>query len=132
MSPQDLSPGLYDHPLSEAGHQQLSLQPAGRHTLAPLDPAEVPQRLSRYLRQLSQIALAAMPEAQRQQRQLALVNQIVSLLQQQTPTAISTGDQLHPSFQLLQELLVSPLLPNESPLIRPLIPLTEVGTAFRG
>ena len=125
MFPQDLSPGLYDHPPSEAGHQQLSVQPAGRHTLAPLDPAEVPQRLSRYLRQLSQIALAALPEAQRQQRQLALVNQIVSLLQQQTPTAISTGDQLHPSFQLLQELLVSPLLPNESPLIRPLIPLAD-------
>jgi hypothetical protein len=91
MFPQDLSLGLYDHPLSEAGHRQLSVQAAGRHTLAPLDPAEAPQRLSRYLRQLSQIALAALPEAQRQQRQLALVNQIVALLQQQKPTAISSG-----------------------------------------
>jgi len=62
MPPQDLPPGLYDHPLSEAEHQVLASQLASLHQLEPLDPAEAPQRLARYLRQLSEIALAALPE----------------------------------------------------------------------
>jgi len=66
-----------------------------------------------------------LPEAQRQQQQLALVNRIVALLHQQVPTAISAGDQLHPSARLLQELRAAPLLPNEAPLVRPLIPLAD-------
>ena len=80
MPPQDLPPGLYDQPLSQAAHQALAGLPAERHHLAPLDPAEAPQRLARYLRQLSEIALASLPEAERQQRQLALVNELVALL----------------------------------------------------
>jgi hypothetical protein len=63
MPPQDLPPGLYDHPLSEAEHQVLSSQLASLHQLEPLDPAEAPQRLARYLRQLSEIALASLPQA---------------------------------------------------------------------
>ena len=125
MPPQDLPPGLYDHPLSAAVHQALDDQLQGLHQLQPLDPAEAPQRLARYLRQLSETALASLPEAQRQQQQLALVNQIVALLQQQAPNAISTGDQLHPSARLLQELRATPLMPNEAPLTRPLIPLAD-------
>lgn len=68
-----------------------------------------------------------MPKTQRQHRQLVLVNQIFSLLQQQTPTAISRGGQLHPSFPLQQGLPLSPLLLNEfpNPLMRPLIPLAD-------
>jgi superfamily II DNA or RNA helicase len=125
MPPQDLSPGLYDHPLSAAVHQALAGSEHSLHQLQPLDPAEAPQRLARYLRQLSETALASLPEAQRQQQQLALVNQIVNLLQQQAPNAISAGDQLHPSARLLQELRTAPLLPNEAPLARPLIPLAD-------
>ena len=125
MPPQDLPPGLYDHPLSAAIHQALASTPDSLHQLQPLDPAEAPQRLARYLRQLSETALASLPEAQRQQQQLALVNQIVALLQQQAPNAISTGDQLHPSARLLQELRATPLMPNEAPLDRPLIPLAD-------
>lgn len=75
--PQDLPPGLYDHPLSASIHQALTGEPDGLHQLQPLDPAETPQRLARHLRQLNGIALAALPEAQRQQQQLTLVNQIV-------------------------------------------------------
>jgi len=89
MPPQDLPSGLYDHPLSAAAHESLASQPESLHQLQLLDPAEAPQRLDRYLRQLSETALAALPEAQRQQQQLALVNQIVTLLQQQAPNAIS-------------------------------------------
>ncbi len=125
MPTQDLPPGLYDHPLSEASHQVLAAQPATLNHLEPLDPAEAPQRLARYLRQLSEIALAALPEAQRQQQQLALVNQIVALLHQQAPTAISPGDQLHPGARLLQEVRVSPLLPGQEVTARPLIPLAD-------
>jgi superfamily II DNA or RNA helicase len=66
-----------------------------------------------------------LPEAQRQQQQLGLVNQIVALLQQQVPNAISAGDQLQPSARLLMELRATPLLPNEAPLVRPLIPLAD-------
>lgn len=104
MPPQELPPGLYDHPLSAAAHQVLASQPQALHQLEPLDPAEAPQRLARYLRQLSEIALAALPEAQRQQQQLALVNRIVAWL---------------------QELRGAPLLPNQAPLTRPLIPLAD-------
>ena len=104
MPPQDLPPGLYDHPLSEAEHQALASQLASLHQLEPLDPAEAPQRLSRYLRQLSEIALAALPEAQRQQQQLALVNRIVAVL---------------------QELRAAPLLPGQEAITRPLIPLAD-------
>lgn len=124
MPQQDLPPGLYDHPLSAAVHQALADQPQGLHQLQALDPAEAPQRLARYLRQLSETALASLPEAQRQQRQLALVNRIVALLQQHS-SAIDADDQLHPSARLLQELRASPLLPGETPLARPLIPLAD-------
>jgi hypothetical protein len=120
-----LPPGLYDHPLSEATHQALASQAGSLHHLEPLDPAEAPQRLARYLRQLSETALASLPEAQRQQQQLALVNRIVALLHQQIPSAIHPGDQLHPSARLLQELRATPLLPGEAPITRPLIPLAD-------
>ena len=69
MPPQDLRPGLYDQPLSQAFQQALAGLLVERHHTAPLDPAEAPQRLARYLRQLSEIALASLPEAQRQLRQ---------------------------------------------------------------
>jgi superfamily II DNA or RNA helicase/HKD family nuclease len=125
MPPQELPPGLYDQPLSEADHLGLVSQLAALHQLEPLDQAEAPQRLARYLRQLSEIALAALPEAQRQQQQLALVNRIVAVLQEQAPKTITSGDRLHPSARLLQELRAAPLLPGEAPLARPLIPLAD-------
>jgi superfamily II DNA or RNA helicase len=125
MSDQALPEGLYDHPLSDAIHQALASQPHGLQHLDKLDSAEAPQRLARYLRQLSETALASLPEAQRQQRQLALVNQIVALLHQQVPTAIHPCDQLHPSAQLLQEVRTAPLLPGQPPITRPLIPLAD-------
>ena len=78
--------------------------PADGHLLAPLDPAEAPQRLARYLWQLSEIAVASLPEAERQQRQLALVNELVGLLHQLAPSAVGPGDQLHASVQFLQEI----------------------------
>jgi HKD family nuclease len=46
MPPQDLPPGLYDHPLSTAIHQALASTPDSLHQLQPLDPAEAPQRLA--------------------------------------------------------------------------------------
>ncbi len=125
MAEQALFPGLYDHPLSEAIHQALSSLPDALHDLEPLDRAEAPQRLARYLRQLSETALASLPEAQRQQHQLALVNQIVALLHQEVPTAIHPGDQLHPSAGVLQELRTAPLLQGQTPITRPLIPLAD-------
>ena len=125
MPPQDLPPGLYDHPLSEAEHQALASQLASLHQLEPLDPAEAPQRLARYLWQLSEIALAALPEAQRQQQQLALVNRIVAVLQEQAPKTIMSGDRLHLSARLLQELRAAPLLPGQEAITRPLIPLAD-------
>ena len=124
MPEQNFTPGLYDHPLSAAIDQLLAGQEEALHHLQPLDPAEAPQRLARYLRQLSEIALASLPEPQRQQQQLALVNQIVGLLQQYS-SVIDAGDLLHPSARLLQELRDTPLLPNETPVDRPLISLAD-------
>jgi HKD family nuclease len=125
MAKQALPLGLYDHPLSGATHEVLSSLPASLHHLEPLDPAEAPQRLARYLRQLSEIALDALPVAQKQQRQLDLVNGLVALLQEQAPLAIQAGDRLHGHAQLLQELRDAPLLPGQTPLQRPLIPLAD-------
>jgi superfamily II DNA or RNA helicase len=125
MSKKDLAPGLYDHLLSESAIQSLALLPGSLHQLKPLDAAEAPQRLARYLSQLSETALASLPEAQRQQQQLDLVNQIVALLHKQVPAAIHPGDQLHPSAKLLQELRHAPLLPGQAPITRPLIPLAD-------
>ena len=113
MSEQLFPPGLYDHPLNSSINQLLANQAESLHHLQPLDPAEAPQRLARYLRQLSEIALASLPAAQRQQKQLSLVNQIVGLLQQHS-SAIGAGDLLHPSARLLQELRDRPLLPSNS------------------
>ena len=124
MPEQNFTPGLYDHPLSAAIDQLLAGQEESLHHLQPLDPAEAPQRLARYLRQLSEIALATLPDPQRQQQQLVLVNQIVGLLQQHS-SAIDAGDLLHPSARLLQELRDTPLLPNETPVVRPLISLAD-------
>ena len=42
MPPQDLPPGLYDHPLSEAEHQAFASQLASLHQLEPLDPPKHP------------------------------------------------------------------------------------------
>lgn len=64
-----------------------------------------------------------MPEAEKQQRQLALVNGLEALLQEQAPQTIQAGDRLHGSAQLLHELRGAPLLPGQAPLRRPLIPL---------
>jgi HKD family nuclease len=69
--------------------------------------------------------LAALPEAQRQQQQLALVNRIVAVLQEQAPKTITSGDRLHPSARLLQELRAAPLLPGQEAITRPLIPLAD-------
>jgi superfamily II DNA or RNA helicase/HKD family nuclease len=124
MHKQIFPPGLYEHPISAAIDQLLAGHQESFYHHQPLDPAEAPQRLARYLRQLSEIALASLPEAHRQQQQLALVNQIVGLLQQHS-SVIGAGDLLHPSARLLQELRDTPLLPNEAPLVRPLIPLAD-------
>ena len=115
MPPPDPAPGLYDQPLSASIHQALAAQPESLHHLEPLDPAEAPQRLARYLHQLSEIALAALPEAQRQQQQLALVNNIGALLHQHVPAVIRLEDQLHPSAQLQQELRAGPCCQGRSP-----------------
>jgi len=66
MHEQNFTPGLYDHPISAAIDQLLAGQEESLHHLQPLDPAEAPQRLARYLRQLSEMALASLPESQRQ------------------------------------------------------------------
>lgn len=123
MPPQDLPPGLYDHPLSESALQALAQLLPELHQLSTLDPPRPPQRLARALRQLSAIALAALPEAEKQPWLLGLVNGLVALLQEQAPQAIQAGDRLHGSARLLQELREAALLPGQAPLRRPLIPL---------
>ncbi|MBD2421888.1 hypothetical protein [Cyanobium sp. FACHB-13342] len=42
MAPQELPPGLYDYPLSEAIHEALACTPESLHQLQPLDPADAP------------------------------------------------------------------------------------------
>lgn len=121
MPPQELPPGLYDHPLSAAIRQALASSSESLHQLQPLDPAEAPQRLARQLSQLSETASASLPEVQRQQQQLALVNQIVALLQQQS-SAIGEGDQLHPQRSLAAGAAALAVAIQRGPLARPLIP----------
>ena len=129
LLPPQAPPGLHAQPLSQVAHQALAGLPAERHLLAPLEPAAAPQRLARVPRQLSEIALASRPEAERQRLQLALVNRLVALLHQLAPRVVAAGDQLHPSAVLLREI--------RAPLVglgagfgagapqRPLIPLAD-------
>ena len=59
------------------------------------------------------------------EHQLALVNQLVGLLQSQASRATSTGDLLHPSARLLSEIRSTALLPGQAETIRLLIPLAD-------
>ena len=56
MPEQMFPPGLYDHPLNDAINQVLANQAVSLHQLQPLDPAEFPQHLAFYLRQLNESA----------------------------------------------------------------------------
>ena len=60
---------------------------------------------------------------------LALLNQLVALLQSQTPRAISTADLLHPSARLLAEIRSTALLPGQAETSRPPHPSTPQGLA---
>lgn len=64
-----------------------------------LDPQEAPSLLVRHLAG---------------QAHIALVIQLVGLLQIQAPRAISTDDRLHPSGQLLSEIRATALLPGQA------------------
>lgn len=63
------------------------------------------------------------------EHQLALANQLVALLQNQAPRAISTADLLHPSARLLAEIRSTAHLPGQGETIRPPHPPAPQGLA---
>ena len=125
MTDQLSPPGLYQQLLTESLEQQLSLLASDLYDKDGLDPQEAPRLLARHLAGLARIALEHLTGGATPEHQLALVNQLVGLLQSQAPRAISTGDLLHPSARLLSEIRSTALLPGQAETIRPLIPLAD-------
>ncbi len=125
MPNQAAPPGLYQQLLTEDLEQQLSLLARDLYDKDDLDPQEAPRLLARHLGALARIALEHLSGGSTPEHQLALVNQLVGLLQSQAPRAISTGDLLHPSARLLSEIRSTALLPGQAETIRPLIPLAD-------
>ncbi len=81
--------------------------------------------MARHLASLARIALDHLSGGSTPEHQLALVNQLVGLLQSQAPSAISPAVMLHPSARLLSEIRSTALLPGQAATIRPLIPLAD-------
>jgi superfamily II DNA or RNA helicase len=125
MPSQHLPPGLYQQLLTEGLEQQLRDLQETLVATDGLDPQEAPRLLARHLAGLARIALEHLGGGATPEHQLALVNQLVALLQSQAPRAISSADQLHPSAQLLSEIRSTALLPGQAETIRPLIPLAD-------
>jgi hypothetical protein len=117
--------GLYQQLLTEGLEQQLRQLQETLVATDGLDPQEAPRLLARHLAGLARIALEHLSGGSTPEHQLALVNQLVGLLQSQAPRAISTADLLHPSAQLLAEIRSTALLPGQAETIRPLIPLAD-------
>lgn len=118
-------PGLYQQLLTEGLEQQLRDLQATLVATDGLDPYEAPRLLARHLAGLARVALEHLSGGSTPEHQLALVNQLVGLLQSQAPRTISQGDLLHPSAQLLSEIRSTALLPGQGATIRPLIPLAD-------
>jgi HKD family nuclease len=125
MPDQAPPPGLYQQLLTEGLEQQLRELQETLVATDGLDPQEAPRLLARHLAGLARIALEHLSGGATPEHQLALVNQLVGLLQSQAPRAISTGDLLHPSARLLSEIRSTALLPGQAETIRPLIPLAD-------
>lgn len=125
MPDQAPPPGLYQQLLTEGLEQQLRQLQETLVETDGLDPQESPRLLARHLADLARIALEHLSSGSPPERQLALVNQLVGLLQNQAPRAISPGDLLHTSARLLSEIRSTALLPGQAEAIRPLIPLAD-------
>lgn len=125
MPDQPPTPGLYQQLLTEGLEQRLSLLERDLYDKNIIDPQEAARLLARHLADLARIALEHLPGDPTAKHQLALVNQLVGLLQIQAPRAISADDFLHPAAQLLSEIRATPLLPGQAPTVRPLIPLAD-------
>jgi superfamily II DNA or RNA helicase len=125
MSDQAPPPGLYQQLLTEGLEQQLHQLQETLVATDGLDPQEAPRLLARHLAGLARIALEHLSGGATPEHQLALVNQLVGLLQSQAPRAISSGDLLHPSARLLSEIRSTAPLPGQAETIRPLIPLAD-------
>ncbi len=125
MPDQAPPPGLYQQLLTEGLEQQLCKLQETLVAREELDPQEAPRLLARHLAALARIALEHLSGGSTPEHQLALVNQLVALLQSQAPRAISPGDSLHSSARLLSEIRSTALLPGQAATIRPLIPLAD-------
>jgi superfamily II DNA or RNA helicase len=125
MPDQAPPPGLYQQLLTEGLEQQLRQLQDTLVETDGLDPQEAPRLLARHLAGLARIALEHLSGGATPEHQLALVNQLVGLLQSQAPRAISPADLLHPSARLLAEIRSTALLPGQAGTIRPLIPLAD-------
>ena len=119
-------PGPTPRPLPTTPHRgpgTAAARPAGvlgRHR--PPDPLEAPRLL---VAGLARIALEHLSVGANPEHQLALVNQLVGLLQSHAPCAISAGDLLHPSARLFSEIRSTALLPSQAETIRPIILLAD-------
>ena len=76
-----LHPGLYEQLINRALRQELEAIPAERKSVAPVDPAEAAEVLSRYIAEAAKRALSGMAEGRGDLAdQVALANRLIGLL----------------------------------------------------
>ncbi len=76
-----LHPGLYEQLINRALRQELDTVPPERKSVAPVDPAEVADVLSRYIAEAAKRALSGMAEGRGEVAdQVALANRLIGLL----------------------------------------------------
>ena len=76
-----LHPGLYEQLISRVLRQELDTIPPERKSVAPVDPAEAAEVLSRYIAEAAKRALSGMAEGRGDVAdQVALANRLIGLL----------------------------------------------------
>ena len=76
-----LHPGLYEQLINRALRQELESVPPERKSVAPVDPAEAAEVLSRYIAEAAKRALSGMAEGRGDVAdQVALANRLIGLL----------------------------------------------------
>lgn len=76
-----LHPGLYEQLINRVLRQELEAIPAERKSVAPVDPAEAAEVLSRYIAEAAKRALSGMAEGRGDLAdQVALANRLIGLL----------------------------------------------------
>lgn len=131
-----LPPGVYDAPITRGLDARLSRHDAALREIEELDPSESPRAIARLIHGRLVHALASFPLSREDviDRQLALANQILSLLEATEGSGASEDDRLAPPGRRLLSVRAPAATPLGTPgtPIRPAIPLAVSDLVVNG